>query len=113
MRGAAVVLVAGVVALGACGGDGSPTVATTTTSEASTTVATFGGTPGAAQELACSQSVQTIQQASDLYTATHGAPAPSMDQLPIERPPTNNPGYVITYDAATGRVSATGACTIP
>lgn len=113
MRGAAVLIFAGGVALGACGGNGSSTVATTTTSEASTTVATFGGTPGAAQSLACTQSVQTIQQASDFYVASHGTPAASMDQLPIEQPGASNPGYVITYDAATGHVSASGACTVP
>src|SRR4051812_11486245 len=111
---AAALLVIGGFLLAGCGGDDPSTVATTTSTTApSTTVETFGGTPGVAQELACKQSVQTLQQASDLYAASHGAPAPSIEQLPVDTPPSSNPGYVIAYDAATGHVSATGACTVP
>lgn len=108
-------LVIAAVALGACGGSDSGGSATTTTTTAaqSTTVSTFGGTPGAAQRVACQQSVQTLQQASDFYVASHGSPAPSIDQLPVENVPDVNSGYTITYDATTGHVSATGACTVP
>jgi len=118
MRAIATALLVGslTVALGACGsGDDSPTVATTTSTTApSTTVETFGGVPGAAQEIACKQSVQTLQQASDLYTASHGEPASSVDQLPVDQSsPSVNAGYTITYDPKTGHVGATGACTIP
>ena len=117
MRAIAAVLLAGSlsIAVAACGGgDDSPTVATTTSTTApSTTVETFGGVPGAAQEIACKQSVQTLQQASDFYTASHGAPAPSVDQLPVDQSSSVNAGYTITYDPKTGHVGATGACAVP
>ena len=112
MRAVAVLLVAGAVTLGACGGDDDAST-TTTTEPQSTTVSTFGGTPGAAQQVACQQSVQTLQQASDFYATSHGAPAASIDELPVENHPNVNAGYTITYDAKTGHVGATGACTIP
>ncbi|MEA3055728.1 MAG: hypothetical protein QOD30_1160 [Actinomycetota bacterium] len=108
-----IVLLVGIVLLSACGGGGKSESATTTTEPQSTTVSTFGGTPGAAQRVACQQSVQTLQQASDFYAASHGAPAPSIDQLPVESKPSVNAGYTITYDATTGHVGATGACTVP
>ena len=112
MRAAAVAAL--VTCLAACGGGGKSDSVTTTTDPQSTTVSTFGGTPGAAQRVACQQSVQTLQQASDFYASTHGAPAASIDQLPVEQnQPSVNAGYTITYDATTGHVGATGACTIP
>jgi hypothetical protein len=111
MRAAAVAVV--VASLAACGGGGGKSETTTTTEPKSTTVSTFGGTPGAAQRIACQQSVQTLQQASDFYATSHGAPAASIDQLPVESTPSVNAGYTITYDATTGRVGATGACTVP
>jgi hypothetical protein len=101
------------LSLAACGGGGDDDSTTTTTEPQSTTVSTFGGTPGAAQRIACEQSAQTLQQASDLYAASHGAPAPSIDQLPVESNPDVNAGYTLTYDTTTGHVGATGACTIP
>jgi hypothetical protein len=102
-----------VVACGGGDGGGTKESATTTTEPQSTTVSTFGGTPGAAQRVACQQSVQTLQQASDFYASAHGAPAASIDQLPVESTPSVNAGYTITYDAGTGHVGATGACTVP
>jgi hypothetical protein len=107
-------LVTCLTAAGCGGGGGKGDSATTTTAPASTTVSTFGGTPGAAQRVGCQQSVQTLQQASDFYVAEHGAPAPSIDELAVEQnQPSVNAGYTITYDATTGHVGATGACTIP
>ncbi|MEN3273588.1 MAG: hypothetical protein V7636_2349 [Actinomycetota bacterium] len=112
MRAAVVAVL--LVCLGACGGGGKTDSTTTTTEPQSTTVSTFGGTPGAAQRVACQQSVQTLQQASDFYVAEHGAPAASIDDLAVEQnQPSANAGYTITYDVATGHIGATGACTVP
>lgn len=113
-------IVAAVIALvlGACGGgdDGASTSATSST-EASTTITTYGGTPGAAQAIACTQSAKTLQQAADFYAASHGGPAASIDALAADgliqaAPPTDN-GYVVSYDATTGKVTAAGACAYP
>jgi hypothetical protein len=112
MRAAVVAVL--LVCLAACGSGGKSDSTTTTTEPQSTTVSTFGGTPGAAQRVACQQSVQTLQQASDFYVAEHGGPAASIDDLAVEQnQPSVNAGYTITYDAATGHIGATGACTIP
>jgi hypothetical protein len=113
MRAASPLLVVACLAVAGCGGGGKSDATTTTSEPQSTTVSTFGGTPGVAQRAACQQSVQTLQQASDLYVASHGSPAASIDQLPVEDHPDVNAGYTITYDGATGHVGATGACTIP
>ena len=113
MRAAPSLVLVACLSVAACGGGGVSKSTTTTTAPASTTVSTFGGTPGAAQRVACEQSVQTLQQASDFYATSHGAPAASIDQLPVENHPNVNAGYTITYDAKTGHVGATGACTIP
>jgi len=114
MRAASSLLLVTCLAVAACGGGGKSDSTTTTSAAAPTTVSTFGGVPGAAQRVACQQSVQTLQQASDLYAAEHGAPARTIDDLAVEQnQPNVNAGYTITYDAATGHVGATGACTIP
>jgi hypothetical protein len=101
----------------ACGGGGgSDTKSSTTTSEAAT-VTTYGGVPGAAQRVACENDVRQLQQLSDYYKTLKGHPAPSLqtfvDDGSIDHVPTNDHGYVIGYDATTGHVSATGACTSP
>jgi len=106
-------LVVACLAVAGCGGGSGKSETTTTTEPQSTTVSTFGGVPGEAQRVACQQSVQTLQQASDFYATSHGAPAASIDDLPVENHPNVNAGYTITYDAKTGHVGATGACTIP
>ena len=117
MRIRVAVLIGVLVLLVACGGDDSGGGSPTTTAAESTTVSTFGGTPGAAQRVACEQDVRTFQQASDMYAASHGSLAPSIDALiadgGVSGPPSSDHGYVIAYDAATGHVSATGACTVP
>ena len=102
--------------VGACGGGGgSDTKATSTTTSEATTVVTYGGVPGAAQRVACESDVRQLQQLSDYYKTLHGQPAPSLqtfvDDGSIDHVPTNDHGYVIAYDAATGKVGATGACT--
>ena len=113
MRATSSLLLVACLSVAACGGGGK-SESTTTTVPASTTVSTFGGTPGAAQRVACQQSVQTLQQASDFYITSNGSPAASIDDLPVQHtPPDVNAGYTITYDAKTGHVGATGACTIP
>lgn len=109
------------VALAACGSSGSAPRRSTSTSTAAaaaaTTVTTFGGAPGAAQAVACRQDARLVQQASDLYAAQHDGPAPSVDALVaagvLGAAPSTDHGYLIRYDAATGHVSAQGACTIP
>jgi hypothetical protein len=99
-----------------CGG-GDDESSTPTTRRPSTTVTTYGGIPGVAQGRSCEQDVRTLQQVSDFYKASHGAPAPSLqtfvDDGTIESLPGNDHGYVISYDASTGKVSAAGACTYP
>ena len=115
MRWQTVVVAMCVLALGACGsGDDDDSGATSSTA---TTVTTYGGVPGAAQEIACKQDVRTWQQAADLYGAQHGSKAPSLDAIvaegDVDGPPGNDHGYVIGYDAATGTITATGACTAP
>ena len=86
-------------------------------STGSTTITTFGGIPGGAQTAACAEDARSVQQASDFYLATHAAPAPSMAALVedghLKEVPSTTHGYVISYDARTGRVSAGGACTYP
>jgi hypothetical protein len=114
-RGRIVVFaVAVAVVVVSCGGGGESGSSTTT---GATTVTTFGGVPGAAQRLSCENDARQLQQLSDYYKALHGEPAPSLqtfvDDGAIDAVPTNDHGYVIEYDAATGRVSASGACTFP
>jgi hypothetical protein len=108
------------VALAACGsGSSRPPAAGPTTSSAppAATITTFGGTPGAAQAAACTEDARAVQQASDLYAASRGGPAPSLDALVaagvLRAAPSTTHGYVIRYDGASGHVSAEGACTIP
>ena len=97
----------------ACGSDGDEPASPAS----STTVVTFGGIPGVVQSRACTEDAQRLQQVSDLYVASHGKPAPSIrtfvDEGFIDEAPSGTHGYVIEYDGATGRVTATGACTIP
>ena len=113
MKVAVVVLV---LVIAACGGSNG-TKTTSTSVATSTTPPTFGGVPGAAQAVACRTNVSALQQASDLYKAAHGSPAPSLDALMkesgITRTPSPNDGYQLAYAAATGHVSASGACTVP
>jgi hypothetical protein len=119
VRVAAALALGAALLLGACGGGGDDHSASTTTAVTvgSTTVTTFGGIPGSAQSLACSQDARTVQQAADLYTGLHGSPAPSIDVLVadggLEQAPATDHGYVIAYDPQTGAVTATGACTYP
>ena len=102
---------------GACGGGGSATHAHSSPTTKAATVTTFGGIPGAAQRLACANDARQLQQVSDYYKALHGQPAPSLrtfvEDGSIDHVPTNDHGYVITYDAATGKVMAAGACMVP
>jgi len=111
MRAALVAIALVIVA--ACSGSSSSDG--TTPPSDSTSVVTFGGAPGAAQQAACAENVRALQQASDIYAASHGGPAPSLQSLMqeegISRTPNVNDGYVLTYDSATGHVGATGACT--
>jgi hypothetical protein len=117
VRARAVAVVVAALLLGACGGDGGANATLSTAQKASTTVTTFGGIPGAAQSVACAQDARTLQQASDLYLASHDGPAASIDALvaagEIGSAPSNTHGYVISYDPTTGKVSAAGACTLP
>ena len=119
MFGVRVVAIAvAVPLLGACGGGGSSKEhAKSTATTHATTVTTYGGVPGAAQRLACTNDARQLQQLSDYYKALHGQPAPSLqtfvDDGSIDHVPSNDHGYVIRYDAANGKITATGACTFP
>lgn len=110
----AVALIAVLVVTACGGGDDAPS---SDTRSDSTTITTFGGIAGGAQSLACARDARALEKAADLYTALHGEPAPSIETLVadgmLEEVPANNHGYVLTYDGATGKVSAAGACTYP
>ena len=112
-----VAVVAAIVSAAACGGSADHSSSDTTAKPPSTTVVTFGGVPGVAQRIACQSDAQQFQRLSDYYKTLHGQPAPGLqtfvDDGAIDHVPTNDHGYVIEYDAATGRVTAKGACTFP
>jgi hypothetical protein len=94
-------------------GCGSDTTSRTTTTAVSV-VTTYGGVVGKASKDACLLDVRGVQQASDAYAATNGRPAASIDALVaagiLVAPPSTGHGYVIAYDPATGKVTASGAC---
>ena len=95
----------------------APAAPETSSGVAIGTPPTYGGLVGDASAAACAADLMAVQQASNIYTATHGNPAPSMDAIVADghlpSPPSGGNGYVIAYDAATGRVSASGACSTP
>jgi hypothetical protein len=108
------------VALAACGGSSGgtkPPVIAASTPEPNSVPTTFGGIAGKAEKVACLSDAQLVQQASDLYATTHGHPAASMAELVatgnLRIAPSDTHGYVIAYDPATGKVSASGACSFP
>jgi hypothetical protein len=80
-------------------------------------VTTYGGIPGRAEAAACLADARTAQQASYIYAGRHGQPASSLNALVAEgelrAAPSASHGYIITYDSATGKVQATGACRFP
>jgi hypothetical protein len=113
--GRIVAIAVGLIALTGCGGDGGSTSKTSTTGSTTVSpVVTYGGIVGKASKDACLLDVRGVQQASDAYAATHDRPAPSIDALVtagiLHAPPETGHGYVIGYDPATGKVTATGAC---
>ena len=78
---------------------------------------TYGGIFAKAAKQACLADAQTVQQASESYQLSHQQFAPSIGALVapglIRSAPSTDHGYVITYDAATGKMTAAGNCTFP
>jgi hypothetical protein len=72
---------------------------------------------GKASQQACLADAQLVQQASDIYQTSRGQYAATIDALVaaglVRAAPSTNHGYLVTYDPATGRVTAVGACTFP
>jgi hypothetical protein len=95
----------------------TPTSRSVTSSEPSTPPSTYGGVVGKASRQACLEDARTAQQASDLYQAAQSHPAASLDALVadgfLRSKPSLDHGYVISYDPATGKVTATGICAAP
>ncbi|HZT65287.1 MAG TPA: hypothetical protein VFA11_05815 [Acidimicrobiales bacterium] len=109
--------------LSACGGTAAATSRTASRSSPTTsatpprsTVTTYGGFVGAAATQACLEDARQAQQASDFYAGEHGSPAPSLAALVqagiLRQAPATGHGYVIAYDPSTGKVTASGACTV-
>jgi hypothetical protein len=94
----------------------SPITAVQSTSTAPAVPTTLGGLSGSASKQACLQDARLVQQASDVFVAKHGQAAASMDALvadgELRAVPSTDHGYVITYDAAVGKVTAAGACEV-
>lgn len=103
------------VACGSAGPRSAPSRPSTTAVAA--TVTTFGGIVGAGSAQACRQDAALVDEASTAYQAKHGQPAPSLQALQtdgeLREVPATGHGYTISYDPATGRVTANGACTGP
>jgi prepilin-type N-terminal cleavage/methylation domain-containing protein len=82
-----------------------------------------GGITDRGNASACKSDIKSVEVASEAYFAKNGAYATAIDNathgpktlvgagLLREVPPTNN-GYTISYNAKSGAVSATGACTV-
>jgi len=75
-----------------------------------------GGITDRGNASACKSDAKNVEVASEAYYAKNKAWAADMaalvsDGLLREVPSTTN-GYTISYAAATGKVTATGACTI-
>jgi competence protein ComGC len=81
------------------------------------TPTTLGGFAGAASRQACAEDARLVQQASDAYQVKNGHPAASIEVLvsngDLRSSPSTSHGYVISYDAQNGKVTATGACDVP
>ena len=102
------------IALTECSGSSASRAPVTTAPAASTTPVTVGGVPGSAERQACHADVESVQAASDAFTAQHGHPAASVAALVaagvLRAAPTTGHGYAIDYDPASGKVSAQGVC---
>jgi hypothetical protein len=113
--GLALLVVVTLVGCGGSPGGTKPPVIAASTSGPSSVPTTFGGIAGKAEKVACLSDAQLVQQASDLFATTHGHPAASMAELVaagnLRETPSDTHGYVITYDRATGKVTASGVCT--
>jgi prepilin-type N-terminal cleavage/methylation domain-containing protein len=83
----------------------------------------IGGITDRGNASACKSDAKNVEVASEAYFAKTGNFATAMDdaghtattlvgaKLLREQPATDN-GYTITYTAATGKVTASGACTV-